>query len=403
MADNNKIHITIYTVIGDFSRVKKALTCQFSSVSKNVGNSAIENGGEDFVIRLKDDSEIAFHVQSNKEVLGKQTVGMANFFAQVKCKNSKLHESILDQIRVFNCIIGSSFELDDNEDRSDFIVNTMFEVAKDINGIVLMPDMCLFNGDGKLLLSMEGESDFDEYTPVGNADFLDSGAEETQSDIARRERSIAVLEEKSIPYIPYLRAALMESEAKLRPPEEIARRLLAMFAVCVYCEARNGGETRDEAQKYLNKINDILNGEIDNVLTQEEKAFLAVEMPSQRALAKFGWRYECCYVLMWSLGLADDLAYPDKLCDVSGMAEIIWKQDELKNILESARPLPKEKILDAADLVLRYDWACVDARVNGRENPAGLNGEVVHEWHYAFNWLIGANGNADWDDISPDT
>jgi hypothetical protein len=162
---------------------------------------------------------------------------------------------------------------------------------------------------------------------------------------------------------------------------------------------RSGGGTRDEAQKYVNKINDILNGEIGGLLTPEEKAFLAVETPEQRALAKFGWRYECCHVLMWSLGLAGGLAYPDNLCDVSGMAEIIWKQGELKDILETARPLPKDKVLDAADLISRYDWACVDARINGRENPAGLNGGVVQEWHYAFNWLIGANNNAGWDDI----
>jgi hypothetical protein len=25
------------------------------------------------------------------------------------------------------------------------------------------------------------------------------------------------------------------------------------------------------------------------------------------------------------------------------------------------------------------------------------------ERHYAFNWIIGANGGADWDDIQPNT
>ena len=35
--------------------------------------------------------------------------------------------------------------------------------------------------------------------------------------------------------------------------------------------------------------------------------------------------------------------------------------------------------------------------------PASLNGDVVMERHYAFNWIIGANGGADWDDIQPNT
>ena len=32
-----------------------------------------------------------------------------------------------------------------------------------------------------------------------------------------------------------------------------------------------------------------------------------------------------------------------------------------------------------------------------------LQGVIVMERHYAFNWIIGANGGADWDDIQPNT
>ena len=63
----------------------------------------------------------------------------------------------------------------------------------------------------------------------------------------------------------------------------------------------------------------------------------------------------------------------------------------------------REEILDEADLTLRYDWACVDARVNGREAPASLEGGVVMERHYAFNWLIGGSDGAAWDEIWPTT
>ena len=54
-------------------------------------------------------------------------------------------------------------------------------------------------------------------------------------------------------------------------------------------------------------------------------------------------------------------------------------------------------------LTLRYDWACVDARVKGEEAPASLDGGVVMERHYAFNWLIGASDGAEWDEIQPTT
>ena len=63
---------------------------------------------------------------------------------------------------------------------------------------------------------------------------------------------------------------------------------------------------------------------------------------------------------------------------------------------------PLSDILDQADLIYRYHWAVVDARINGQDAPAGLNSGVVLERHYALNWLIGYFDQA-WDDISTDT
>jgi len=400
----DQVHITLYTVIGDFDRVKKALTDQFADMTKEIRDKEpVQRGIEDLIIRFHDDTEIELHINTDRELIDKHITGMYNFFAQVECENAKLHQSVLHQIRVFNCLVGSSFVPDGNEKRTNYIINTMFAAAKDITGLVLMQDMRLFSSDGKLVFSTAGKSDFDEYIPVGNADFLDRGAEETPLDMARRERSIAVMKEKGIPYIAHLRAAVMESEARLRSPEEIAQRLLVMFAVCVYCEARNGGESWAEAQKYLDRTNEILGGRLEQFLTPAEKAFLDVREPEQQELARFSWRYECCHVLMWALGILDELGYPEQICNVSVMAKILWKQERLERFFESAKPRARDEILDGADLLLRYDWACVDARIHKRASPGGLDDGVVVEWHYAFNWLIGANGGAGWDDISTDT
>jgi hypothetical protein len=211
------------------------------------------------------------------------------------------------------------------------------------------------------------------------------------------------LKEKNIPYITHLHSAVSEDEARVRFAQEISERLFSVFALCVYSEGRSQGESWEEAQKYIHNIDKILGGNLDNVLSPEEKEFLSVKEPNQQSIAKFGWRYECCYVLMWALGLIEELAYPSDLCDVSSMAKLLFDTKNMKSFLESIKVRSHEKILDAADLILRYNWACVDARVKGKESPAGLNGEVVVEWHYAFNWLIGANQNADWDDIQTNT
>jgi hypothetical protein len=70
--------------------------------------------------------------------------------------------------------------------------------------------------------------------------------------------------------------------------------------------------------------------------------------------------------------------------------------------LERAKPRSKQEILDQADLILRFDWACVDARVNNENVPGELNPSVVYERHYALNLLI-KHKDLDWDNVSTDT
>ena len=398
------MNVTLYTCIGDFGRIHETVKRQFSKITKAAGNTTPNENGEEFNITLQDDTNIKFYIVTKQGHIKQQMPGMCNYFAQVQCENQELHENVLRQIEVFNCIIGSNFDTDDDDDnRTDYIINTMFAVAEDINALVLMPNMSLFNSKGKLVLSVDGKSDLESYTPIANSDFLDKGAEEMPADLARKERSIKILMDKNIPYISHLRSAVTETEAKLRSQKEIAERLLSMFSVSVYCEGRGGGETWEQAQEYLKTGNDLLEGRLDSLLTPEEKTFLNIKEPNQRELAKFGWRYECCHVLMWALGLIEDLGTPGDLCDVSNMAKTLFNSKNLENLLKNTKLRSNDEILDAADLILRYNWACVDARIKGKNSPVGLNDGVVQEWHYAFNWLIGANENADWDNIQTNT
>jgi len=404
MKKDDLSHITLYTVIGDFDRVKKAFVNYFMEFTKKVDNSTINKDGiEKFIMHFKDDTDIEVNINKNQELVKVQTVGMQNYFAQVKSKNKKLHEGVLNQISVFNGIVGTGFLINDDEHRTNAIINTLFIIAKDINAIILMPDMSLYTGEGKLLFSLEGKSDYKEYTPIGNSDFLDQGKKETKEDIKRKECSFAILKEKDIPYIPHLRAAMMEKDAKIRSIEEIAKRLFAIFAVCVYSEARSSDETWESAQEYIEKVNEILKGGFKKILSPSEKKYLSVKKPTRQDIVKFGWRYEGCNVLLWALGFLDELVYPDTICDVPAIAKILWKQKSIDSFIKKAKLRTNKEILDAADLTLRYDWACVDARIKKHENPAGLDGGVVYERHYTFNWLIGANNNADWDNISTDT
>lgn len=250
-----KANVTLYTVIGDPNRIVKTIQERFKEMAEEL---VCEDETVD--LTLPDGTHVIFsikHRQSKPDFIASHTSGMANYFSQVKTPLAELKENVLCQIRVFNCVTGITFDLNDNEDRTNYILNRLFEIAGDVNGFLLYPSMQIFTSEGKLLFSAKGESQLTEFIPVGNADFLDGNRpEEAQADVERRLRSIALLEEKHIPYMEYLRSEVLESEARLRSRKEIVQRAAALFAVAVYSEViLSEGSGREEALFYFKRWN----------------------------------------------------------------------------------------------------------------------------------------------------
>ena len=106
-----------------------------------------------WMIVLQDDSMIRcsmIQVRDQAEQVAEHTEGMANYFAGVETSLTAIKEEVIRQIQCFNCVVGIEFELDDNRDRTNYIVNTFYDVAGDVNGFLLYPSMSLFDGKGKL-------------------------------------------------------------------------------------------------------------------------------------------------------------------------------------------------------------------------------------------------------------
>ncbi len=137
-----------------------------------------------------------------------------------------------------------------------------------------------------------------------------------------------------------------------------------------------------------------------NWLSDRERAYLSGELDSEENHSQFNWKYECCAVLLWALSLME-IGEPVEICSASEIGAILWNND-FDSLMQAAQLRSKEELLDMQDLMLRYDWACVDARINEKEITA-VNGSVVYEWHYALNWLVGADGITDWDEVQPNT
>ena len=213
----------------------------------------------------------------------------------------------------------------------------------------------------------------------------------TTDALNRKARSDARLISEGVPVNNYLPATEDISDVKRRTKEEIAWRAMALLVVAVKGEGLE--------QPAIEKI--VEDYSLEGHFTPKELAFIQEEAPSEHDRAQFAWRYEAAWTLLWSLGYVDSLGKPTAICDVPRAVELM-KNRSPKQFIADAKLRSIESISEEADLIYRYHWSVVDARVKGRPAPGSLEPGVTMERHYALNWLIGYM-DQEWDDISTDT
>lgn len=182
-----------------------------------------------------------------------------------------------------------------------------------------------------------------------------------------------------------------EKEITLRTKKEICDRAICLSLVAAYAEGLDKGT--------LTKV--ISNYHITDKFTKEENAFIALDNFDNNTKAKFLWRYEALWTLLWALSYIDNLEMPTDICDVPFAVKTIVDRGREK-FTEEAIVRSKKEILDQSDLIFRIHWATTEARVKGMEMPADMNNDTVYERHYALNWLINYM-DQEWDEISTDT
>lgn len=215
----------------------------------------------------------------------------------------------------------------------------------------------------------------------------------------RKARSIAILKSRDIPYIDHLPVIESAAQAKRRSGEEIARRAIAcLTAIQAACDRHAGQYTPENAHYCLEFLQKYEMGE---VLTPKEITILN-NRGSEQDVINMAWKYEAYWTLLWALGIVPELDYPDHIIDCDFAIHAVASCDNFAEFMAKVRLRDIEDILNEADLIYRYHWACRDAVLNGREPPCGLIHSVVSERHAGLNWLIAAMGNDDWDfpDIS---
>ncbi len=217
----------------------------------------------------------------------------------------------------------------------------------------------------------------------------------------RKRRSIAILQNQSIPYIEHLPPIPDKSMIFLKTREEIAKRVItSLITIQVAYEIWDGCEDLEDCRAFFREQLKIY--DVADCLTKLETQFFT-DMPAPQKVLNMIWRYEGCWVLLWALGMVKSLDFPRQICDCVAAIGLVTAHDSFASFCKEIQMRSADEVLDEADLIYRYHWACVDARINGRPMPGGMNEEVVVERHMALNWLIGDEWALDWDDIEVHT
>ena len=393
MSDTKQANITLYCAGSNLNGFRdKALSLFGKNALEAVGDSDY-----DFEIKLQDESMVKFSTMSNPQILMQQNMGMANFFAKAPVANEAVKVAAIHQIKMFTAIIGITFPITEDNNRTNAIVGTIHGIAKMVTAFVLYPTMELYHPEGKLLISVKGETDFKEYYPIMCRDMIMPNVEMSEEDKARASKNNEILKSKGLPCPDGMPVSAFSEKSVIPDKEVIVKRAVAIFAAAVKSEVYGSGAYEDTDAK-LAELLDALKaryGEL-NFLSKEEQAYIDNPNPSQEDVNKFGWRYECCAILLWALKLLD-LNEPDKIVDAATIGEIIWSND-MASLMEKSSVREKTELLDKQDLLHRYDWACIEGQIK-KLDITQVSSEIVVEWHYALNWLTGVEGVTDWDKV----
>ena len=106
-------------------------------------------------------------------------------------------------------------------------------------------------------------------------------------------------------------------------------------------------------------------------------------------------------MLLWALGLVDEIAFPTSPVDVSAIDQIVRRPGPAA-LMRCTSLRPTGEILDHLDLMYRCHWITTEAVAQGTSAPPELAPGVVMERHHALNWLT-CHEHAAWDDVRTDT
>ncbi|WP_273209016.1 DUF4272 domain-containing protein [Runella zeae] len=331
--------------------------------------------------------------------LSQNLKGLYGFISSLPTSNEDIKQRLLQKITTINC----EFSVIQLKGQTKDLKELIYTMAQSFDAFLFVqPNTIISRSNGqhfldknlKLIIDGQGNCEIaDLDIKVESKYFEDQQLTILEDQRRRRQKSEMVCSENNIPIYKNPNSLFVESETtvKIRSKDEVVDRAIALC----YVELKSEGTEKVLLDGFAKKYS------VKSKLSPAERVFDEKENPTQQEIANANWRAESYHTLLWSLSIIDSLELPTKLCNIGeDVGHLFSKtEQEFRNI---ARLRTKEEILDQADLILRLNWACVNARVKNESAPSGLNPSVIYERHYALNWVI-QHQNQEWDDITTNT
>lgn len=404
---------TIYSHQSGFDAIKEIIVSNFPEgnivISKEEEcdiidleiKDGISNSTQKIKILYRERAEPSYQIpEINDSALTANLKGLYGFVYSLPTVNEKVKNLFLQKIQTLN----SEFTIIQEEGEITDLKTIIANIANELDAVLFVqPDVVISKSSGQhfldknldLIIDTEGNCEIDELDVRINSVYFDADQNELSEDQQlRKEKNEKILEENAIKINRNLPCIESEEETTLRTPKQIAQRVSALAVVNLVAF---NSISPEEATEYLQNYN------LWDFTTENEKEFLA--NPTDDKKANESWKCEGIWVLMWALNKIETLDFPDEFCDLENIDPDNYPvgQDKDPNIfIDSIVSIrSKSEILDANDLYYRFNWACVDDRINGREIE-GINPGIVYERQYALNWLINYM-EQDWDSVTCDT
>jgi hypothetical protein len=359
------------------------------SPSKKVTIFYRERAIPSYQIPEVDDSELTANLK-----------GLYGFVNSLPAENEKVKGLFLHKIQTLN----SEFSISQDKGEVKELKAIIKDLAKEFDAVLFVQPKTIISKsesqhfldkDLNLIIDTEGRCEIEELKVNINSEYFDNDQTELDEDqIERKAKNEEILERENIKINKHLPCVESERETTIRSAKEIAERVsvLAVTNLVAF-----NSISSEEAVDYLQ------NYKLWESVTEGEKEFLANPTDDRKMYET--WKCEGIWTLMWALKKVDALDFPNEFCDLGNISSenypVAKDKDPFEFINAVHEVRSKKEILDAADLYYRYNWACVDERINGRQIE-NINPGIVYERQYALNWLIHYM-DQDWDNVTCDT